>query len=40
MIFHLQYNAEEAVEYQLEALKYNDKPRPDYGVEVMYRVIG
>ncbi|XP_047045015.1 uncharacterized protein LOC124649414 [Lolium rigidum] len=36
----LNYNAEEAVEYQLEALKYNDKPRPDYGVEVMYRFAG
>ncbi|KAE8800998.1 hypothetical protein D1007_23504 [Hordeum vulgare] len=34
------FNAEEAVEYQLEALKYNDKPRPDYGVEVMYRFAG
>uniref|UniRef100_A0A452ZZF7 Uncharacterized protein n=1 Tax=Aegilops tauschii subsp. strangulata TaxID=200361 RepID=A0A452ZZF7_AEGTS len=36
----LNFNAEEAVEYQLEALKYNDKPRPDYGVEVMYRFAG
>uniref|UniRef100_A0A452ZZC9 Uncharacterized protein n=1 Tax=Aegilops tauschii subsp. strangulata TaxID=200361 RepID=A0A452ZZC9_AEGTS len=35
----LNFNAEEAVEYQLEALKYNDKPRPDYGVEVMYRAL-
>ena len=26
--------------YQLEALKYNDQPRPDYGIEVMYRFAG
>lgn len=36
--FYLQFSAEEAVEYQLESLKYNDLPRPDYGIEVMYRV--
>jgi len=34
-----QFSAEEAVEYQLESLKYNDQPRQDYGIEVMYRVI-
>jgi hypothetical protein len=33
-----QFSAEEAVEYQLESLKYNDQPRHDYGIEVMYRV--
>ncbi|KAG5048443.1 hypothetical protein JHK85_009546 [Glycine max] len=32
--------AEDAVHYQLEALKYNDQPRPDYGIEVMYRFAG
>ena len=26
--------------YQLEALKYNDQPRQDYGIEVMYRFAG
>ncbi|KAF0926994.1 hypothetical protein E2562_029221 [Oryza meyeriana var. granulata] len=31
---------EEAVECQLEALKYNDQPRQDYGIEVMYRFAG
>ncbi|XP_062181629.1 uncharacterized protein LOC133885878 isoform X2 [Phragmites australis] len=36
----LNFNAEEAVEYQLEALKYNDQPRHDYGIEVMYRFAG
>ncbi|PWA82904.1 hypothetical protein CTI12_AA171980 [Artemisia annua] len=36
----LSYNAEECVQYQLEALMYNDQPRPDYGVEVMYRFAG
>ncbi|KAG8043283.1 hypothetical protein GUJ93_ZPchr0217g6453 [Zizania palustris] len=36
----LNFNAEEAVEYQLEALKYNDQPRQDYGIEVMYRFAG
>jgi hypothetical protein len=34
----VQFNAEEVVEYQLESLKYNDQPRQDYGIEVMYRV--
>eukprot|EP00262_Sarcandra_glabra_P007661 TRINITY_DN20562_c0_g1_i2.p1 TRINITY_DN20562_c0_g1~~TRINITY_DN20562_c0_g1_i2.p1 ORF type:complete len:195 (+),score=31.83 TRINITY_DN20562_c0_g1_i2:55-639(+) len=36
----LNFNAEEAVQCQLDALKYNDQPRPDYGVEVMYRFAG
>ncbi|CAN6341163.1 unnamed protein product [Urochloa humidicola] len=36
----LNFSAEEAVEYQLESLKYNDQPRPDYGIEVMYRFAG
>ncbi|KAI9074005.1 hypothetical protein K1719_044069 [Acacia pycnantha] len=36
----LDFNAEEAVHYQLEALKYNDQPRQDYGIEVMYRFAG
>ncbi|XP_048228395.1 uncharacterized protein LOC8284852 isoform X1 [Ricinus communis] len=33
----LNFSAEEAVQHQLDALKYNDQPRPDYGIEVMYR---
>ncbi|XP_042497103.1 uncharacterized protein LOC122075942 isoform X2 [Macadamia integrifolia] len=33
----LSFSAEEAVQHQLDALKYNDQPRQDYGVEVMYR---
>ncbi|XP_057960194.1 uncharacterized protein LOC131152366 isoform X1 [Malania oleifera] len=36
----LDYSAEEAVQYQLDALKYNDQPRQDYGIEVMYRFAG
>lgn len=36
----LSFSAEEAVQCQLDALKYNDQPRPDYGVEVMYRFAG
>ncbi|GAB2284886.1 hypothetical protein Dimus_019339 [Dionaea muscipula] len=32
--------AEDAVRYQLDALKYNDQPRQDYGIEVMYRFAG
>ncbi|XP_048332004.1 uncharacterized protein LOC107409207 isoform X2 [Ziziphus jujuba] len=32
--------AEEAVQCQLDALKYNDQPRQDYGIEVMYRFAG
>ncbi|XP_024032391.1 uncharacterized protein LOC112094921 [Morus notabilis] len=34
----LNFSAEEAVQHQLDALKYNDQPRQDYGIEVMYRV--
>ncbi|XP_021746342.1 uncharacterized protein LOC110712196 isoform X2 [Chenopodium quinoa] len=34
------YIAEEAVSQQLDALKYNDQPRQDYGIEVMYRFAG
>ncbi|GJM89817.1 hypothetical protein PR202_ga06038 [Eleusine coracana subsp. coracana] len=30
------FSAEEAVQYQLESLKYNDHPRQDYGIEIMY----
>ncbi|CAN1850036.1 hypothetical protein LINPERHAP1_LOCUS39662 [Linum perenne] len=30
----LNFSAEEAVEYQLDALKHNDQPREDYGIEV------
>ncbi|CAN6456191.1 unnamed protein product [Victoria cruziana] len=33
----LNFTAEEAIQCQLEALKYNDQPRQDHGVEVMYR---
>ncbi|KAJ1264198.1 hypothetical protein BS78_09G244700 [Paspalum vaginatum] len=36
----LNFSAEEAVQYQLESLKYNDQPRQDYGIEVMYRFAG
>ena len=36
--FLLQFSAEEAVQCQLDALKDNDQPRQDYGIEVMYRV--
>ncbi|KAF5461450.1 hypothetical protein F2P56_017551 [Juglans regia] len=36
----LNFGAEEAVQYQLDALKYNDQPRQDYGIEVMYRFAG
>lgn len=36
----LNFSAEEAVQYQLDALKYNDQPRQDYGIEVMYRFAG
>ncbi|KAK9682004.1 hypothetical protein RND81_10G043200 [Saponaria officinalis] len=32
--------AEEAVSHQLDALKYNDQPHQDYGIEVMYRFAG
>ncbi|KAK7368239.1 hypothetical protein VNO80_10263 [Phaseolus coccineus] len=34
------FSAEHAVHYQLEALKNNDQPRQDYGIEVMYRFAG
>ncbi|KAB1204554.1 hypothetical protein CJ030_MR8G021794 [Morella rubra] len=34
------FSAEEAVQHQLDALKYNDQPRQDYGIEVMYRFAG
>ena len=30
--------AEEAISCQLGALRENDQPHPDYGIEVMYRV--
>ncbi|KAL0670515.1 hypothetical protein Bca4012_033219 [Brassica carinata] len=33
----LDFSAEDAVRHQLDALKYNDHPRYDYGIEVMYR---
>ncbi|KAL2346753.1 hypothetical protein Fmac_000753 [Flemingia macrophylla] len=36
----LDFSAEDAVHYQLEALKHNDQPRQDYGIEVMYRFAG
>ncbi|MQM14208.1 hypothetical protein Taro_047139 [Colocasia esculenta] len=36
----LNFSAEEAVQWQLDALKYNDQPRQDYGIEVMYRFAG
>ncbi|KAL9176994.1 hypothetical protein ABFS82_01G029400 [Erythranthe guttata] len=36
----LSFSAEEAVGYQLDALMFNDQPRPDYGIEVMYRFAG
>ncbi|KAH0449128.1 hypothetical protein IEQ34_022928 [Dendrobium chrysotoxum] len=36
----LDFSAEEAVQCQLDALKYNDQPRQDYGIEVMYRFAG
>ncbi|CAI0414925.1 unnamed protein product [Linum tenue] len=36
----LNFSAEEAVEYQLDALKHNDQPHHDYGIEVMYRFAG
>ncbi|KAL0330259.1 UNVERIFIED_CONTAM: hypothetical protein Sradi_5012600 [Sesamum radiatum] len=36
----LGFSAEEAVRYQLDALMFNDQPRPDYGIEVMYRFAG
>ncbi|KAJ0260271.1 Uncharacterized protein HA466_0064990 [Hirschfeldia incana] len=36
----LDFSAEDAVRHQLDALKYNDHPRYDYGIEVMYRFAG
>ncbi|KAH9605334.1 hypothetical protein KSS87_002754 [Heliosperma pusillum] len=36
----LMFSAEEAVCHQLDALKYNDQPHQDYGIEVMYRFAG
>ncbi|KAG6519308.1 hypothetical protein ZIOFF_022801 [Zingiber officinale] len=36
----LEFSAEEAIQCQIDALKYNDQPRPDYGIEVMYRFAG
>ncbi|XP_009614083.1 uncharacterized protein [Nicotiana tomentosiformis] len=36
----LSFSADEAVRHQLDALKYNDQPHQDYGVEVMYRFAG
>jgi len=36
----LEFSAEEAVGWQILALKHNDQPRIDYGVEVMYRFAG
>ncbi|XP_073006980.1 uncharacterized protein [Typha latifolia] len=36
----LNFTSEEAVQCQLDALKYNDQPRQDYGIEVMYRFAG
>ncbi|WOL16358.1 hypothetical protein Cni_G25145 [Canna indica] len=36
----LEFTAEEAVQWQLDALEYNDQPRQDYGIEVMYRFAG
>ncbi|KAK3124800.1 hypothetical protein QOZ80_7BG0593440 [Eleusine coracana subsp. coracana] len=36
----LNFSAEDAVQCQLESLKYNDHPHQDYGVEVMYRFAG
>ncbi|OIW15064.1 hypothetical protein TanjilG_13991 [Lupinus angustifolius] len=36
----LDFSAEDAVNFQLQALKHNDQPRQDYGIEVMYRFAG
>ncbi|XP_027355687.1 uncharacterized protein LOC113865385 isoform X2 [Abrus precatorius] len=36
----LDFSAEDAVHYQLQALEFNDQPRQDYGIEVMYRFAG
>ncbi|EPS69189.1 hypothetical protein M569_05579 [Genlisea aurea] len=34
------FSADDAVKCQLDALMFNDQPRPDYGIEVMYRFAG
>ncbi|XP_052206652.1 uncharacterized protein LOC127811012 [Diospyros lotus] len=36
----LNFTADEAVRYQLDALMFNDQPYQDYGIEVMYRFAG
>ncbi|KAL9260329.1 hypothetical protein AKJ16_DCAP04297 [Drosera capensis] len=36
----LEFSAEDAVRHQLDALKYNDQPRADNGIEVMHRFAG
>ncbi|KAH7847068.1 hypothetical protein Vadar_021482 [Vaccinium darrowii] len=36
----LNFSAEDAVRHQLDALMFNDQPRQDYGIEVMYRFAG
>ncbi|GAA0166242.1 hypothetical protein Leryth_017112 [Lithospermum erythrorhizon] len=36
----LSLTADEAVRHQLDALKFNDQPHEDYGIEVMYRFAG
>ncbi|KAM7268795.1 hypothetical protein ACFE04_010961 [Oxalis oulophora] len=36
----MKFSVEEAIKHQLDALKYNDQPRPDYRIEVMYRFAG
>eukprot|EP00898_Chlorokybus_atmophyticus_P003959 jgi/Chlat1/4564/Chrsp29S00342 len=35
-----QYSAEVAIQKQLEALRLNDKPYIDHGIEVLYRFAG
>ncbi|MCL7035316.1 hypothetical protein MKW94_027742, partial [Papaver nudicaule] len=37
---NLNFRAEDAVNCQLDSLKHKDQPRPDYGVEVIYRSAG
>ncbi|XP_022981205.1 uncharacterized protein LOC111480415 isoform X1 [Cucurbita maxima] len=36
----LHFTAEEAIQRQLDALRYNDRPHQDYGIEVMYQFAG
>ncbi|XP_022981206.1 uncharacterized protein LOC111480415 isoform X2 [Cucurbita maxima] len=36
----MQFTAEEAIQRQLDALRYNDRPHQDYGIEVMYQFAG